>query len=361
MEEFDHEEIHKPQKLDLLTRLLTVWVLLAMALGTLIGALWPVVAQWLGKVTIAQISIPVAVFIWVMIFPMMLRVDFASLRVIIKNPTGLILTTLVNWLITPVSMFALALLFFKVFFSSTLSSEERDQFVAGAVMLGGSPCTAMVFVWSHLINGDPTYTLVQVAVNDLILLVAYAPIVVLLLDVSNISLPWDTVLLSVGLFVIIPFAMGFFARLILAHKYGQNWIEEVFLERIKLAPFIALLLTVFIIFIFQGETIIKRPLHILIALPPLTIQTYALFGLTYFLAWLLRIPHAIGAPAAFIAASNFFELAVAVALASFGPESPAVLVTIVGVLEEVPVMLSLVWIAKRTKPWYERQGKFCSC
>jgi ACR3 family arsenite transporter len=288
-----------------------------------------------------------------MIFPMMLQIDFASIRRVGERKNGLVVTTVVNWLIKPFTMFGIAWLFFNVVFKNLITPDLAQQYLAGAVLLGAAPCTAMVFVWSYLADGDPAYTLVQVAVNDLIMLVAFVPIVSFLLGVGGIPVPWDTMALSVVLFVVVPLVAGWLVRTRLIAAKGLAWFEKDFLPRLGPVTIIALLATLVIIFIFQGEIIVDNPLHILLIAVPLTIQTFLIFAIAYGWSWRWRIPHPIGAPAGFIGASNFFELAVAVAIALFGLKSAAALATVVGVLVEVPVMLSLVWIANRTRMRYE--------
>ncbi|MHB9002958.1 MAG: ACR3 family arsenite efflux transporter [Coriobacteriia bacterium] len=329
-------------------RYLTVWVILCIAAGTAIGNTWPRVATWLSRFTYAEISLPIAVLIWLMIFPMMLQIDFASIRRVGERKQGLVVTTVVNWLIKPFTMFGIAWLFFNVIFKDYITPELAQQYLAGAVLLGAAPCTAMVFVWSYLADGDPAYTLVQVAVNDLIMLVAFVPIVSLLLGIGGVPVPWDTMALSVVLFVVIPLFAGWLTRSRLIATKGMAWFESSFLPRFGPVTIIALLVTLVIIFIFQGEIIVSNPLHIALIAVPLVIQTYLIFAISYGWAYAWRIEHGIAAPAGFIGASNFFELAVAVAIALFGLTSAAALATVVGVLVEVPVMLSLVWIAKRT-------------
>ena len=340
------------KRLGVFERYLTLWVALCIGAGTLIGNTWPGVATTLSKFSYAQISIPVAVLIWLMIFPMMLQIDFASLRNVGARKNGLVVTTVVNWLIKPFTMFGIAWLFFNVIFKNQITPELAQQYLAGAVLLGAAPCTAMVFVWSYLADGDPAYTLVQVALNDLIMLVAFVPIVSLLLGVGGIPVPWDTMALSVVLFVVVPLLAGWVVRTRLIAARGLAWFEKDFLPRFGPVTIIALLATLVIIFIFQGEIIVDNPLHILLIAIPLTIQTFLIFAIAYGWAWRWRIPHPIGAPAGFIGASNFFELAVAVAIALFGLKSAAALATVVGVLVEVPVMLSLVWIANKTRERY---------
>ncbi|MDP3013176.1 MAG: ACR3 family arsenite efflux transporter [Candidatus Subteraquimicrobiales bacterium] len=337
--------------LSIFERYLTVWVALCMIAGTLIGYFWPATATILSKATYAQISIPVAVLIWAMIYPMMVQIDFSSILQAGKKPKGVVITTVSNWLVKPFTMFLFASLFLKVIFAPFISPSLAKQYLAGAIPLGAAPCTAMVFVWSYLVDGDPAYTLIQVAINDLIILFAYAPIVMFLLGISKMVVPYDTVILSVVLFVVIPLAGGWISRTYLLKHKGPVWFEEVFLKKLGNITIVSLLATLVIIFIFQGQTIIGNPLHILLIAIPLTIQTYFIFTFSYGWAWLWRVDFTIAASAGFIAASNFFELAVAVAIALFGLKSGAALATVVGVLEEVPIMLSLVWIAKKTKDW----------
>jgi len=343
------------RRLGLFERYLTLWVILCIVAGTLIGNKWPGVATWLSKFTYAQISIPVAVLIWLMIYPMMLQIDFASIKRVRQNSRGIVVTTVSNWLIKPFTMYAIASFFFFVVFKKWLPYDLANEYLAGAVLLGAAPCTAMVFVWSYLANGDPAYTLVQVAVNDLIILFAYAPIVMFLLGLTDITVPYDTVILSVVLFVVVPLVLGWISRVQLIRRKGLAWFEQTFLPALAPVTITALLLTLIIIFIFQGQTIVSNPLDILLIAIPLTIQTYLIFAIAYGWAWLWRLPHPIAAPAGFVAASNFFELAVAVAIACFGLTSGAALATVVGVLEEVPIMLTLVWIANHTVRWVQRR------
>lgn len=337
-------------------RYLSLWVALCILAGTFIGWRWPGTAGWLSRFTYAQISIPVAVLIWLMIYPMMLQIDFASLRRVGEKKQGLIVTTVSNWLIKPFTMYAIAWFFLNVVFSRWIPVDLAREYLAGAVLLGAAPCTAMVFVWSYLADGDPAYTLVQVALNDLIILIAYAPIVMFLLGLSKIVVPYDTVILSVVLFVVVPLVAGWFSRVRLIKRKGMAWFENTFLPALAPVTISALLATLVIIFVFQGQTIVANPLHILLIAVPLTIQTYLIFAIAYGWAWLWRLPHPIAAPAGFVAASNFFELAVAVAISLFGLASGAALATVVGVLEEVPIMLSLVWIANHTRSWIGRRN-----
>ncbi|MBE0475652.1 MAG: ACR3 family arsenite efflux transporter [Coriobacteriia bacterium] len=345
----------KAKRMSVFERYLSLWVALCIVAGTAIGYAWPGFADALSRLQYARISIPVAVLIWLMIYPMMLQIDFASLRRVGERKQGLIVTTVTNWLIKPFTMFAIAWFFMKVVFAPLIEGGLASEYIAGAVLLGAAPCTAMVFVWSYLADGDPVYTLVQVAVNDLILLAAYAPIVMFLLGLTEIVVPYDTVILSVVLFVVVPLVAGYFSRKQLIASKGMQWFEGRFLPALAPVTISALLLTLVLIFVFQGETIVANPLHILLIAVPLTIQTYLIFAVAYGWAWLWRLPHPIAAPAGFVGASNFFELAVAVAIALFGLTSGAALATVVGVLEEVPIMLSLVWIANRTRGWVGRR------
>jgi ACR3 family arsenite transporter len=341
------------KRMGVFERYLTLWVAACIATGTLIGNAWPGVSSWLSKFTYAEISLPVAVLIWLMIYPMMLQIDFASIRRVGEKRNGLVVTTVVNWLIKPFTMFGIAWLFFNVIFKDLITPELAQQYLAGAILLGAAPCTAMVFVWSYLCDGDPAYTLVQVAVNDLIMLVAFVPIVSFLLGVSGVPVPWETLALSVVLFVVVPLVAGWVTRHTLVRTHGVAWFKESFLPRFQPVTIIALLATLILIFIFQGQTIVENPLHILLIAIPLAIQTFLIFGIAYGWAYLWRIEHSVAAPAGFIGASNFFELAVAVAIALYGLTSGAALATVVGVLVEVPLMLSLVWIGKRTRPQVE--------
>ncbi len=333
-------------------RYLTVWVALCIVVGVLIGRFLPAVPETLEQWEYAQISIPVAILIWFMIYPMMVQIDFSSIVEAGKKPKGLGVTLVTNWLIKPFTMYFFAWLFIKVIFQNFIPAELGQEYVAGAVLLGAAPCTAMVFVWSYLTDGDPAYTLVQVSVNNIILLFAYAPIVMFLLGLSDIIVPWDTILLSVVLYIVIPLAGGYLSRKYLIKKKGIEWFEKVFLKKLSNLTIIGLLLTLILLFSFQGDTIVNNPFHIVLIAIPLTIQTFFIFTIAYTAAKLLKINHSIAAPAAMIGASNFFELAVATAIALFGLQSGAALATVVGVLVEVPVMLSLVAIANRTRHWF---------
>ncbi len=331
---------------------LTVWVTLCMLSGILIGKYIPSLPESLAKLEYANVSIPVAVLIWVMIYPMMMKVDFKSIQYIGKNPKGLFLTWMTNWLIKPFTMFGIAWFFLYVVFESLIPTGLAKEYLAGAVLLGAPPCTAMVFVWSHLVKGDPAYTVVQVATNDLIILIAFVPIVKFLLGVSEVFVPWDTLFLSVVLFVVVPLAAGMITRGYVLRQRGQEYFENTFLPKFGNITVIGLLLTLVIIFSFQGNVILNNPFHIGLIAVPLVIQTVLIFFIAYFGGKALKLPHAIAAPAALISASNFFELSVAVAIALFGTTSPVVLATIVGVLVEVPVMLALVGFANRTTKWF---------
>ena len=290
-----------------------------------------------------------------MIYPMMLKVDFQSIKDVGKNPKGLFVTWVTNWLIKPFTMFGIAWLFFFVIFKTLIPAELAKDYFAGAILLGAAPCTAMVFVWSHLTHGNPAYTVVQVATNDLIILVAFTPIVALLLGIGGVTIPWDTLLLSVALFVVIPLLGGILTRTAVVKKRGLDYFEKGFLPKFNNVTIIGLLLTLVIIFSFQGKVILENPLHIVLIAVPLIIQTFLIFFIAYGASRLLKLPHDIAAPAGMIGASNFFELAVAVAISLFGAKSPVALATIVGVLVEVPVMLTLVKIANRTTHWFPSQ------
>lgn len=337
----------------LFERYLSLWVALAIVAGVLIGQFAPTIPETLSRFEYAQVSIPVAILIWAMIFPMMLQIDFTSIKNVRRQPKGLVITTTVNWLIKPFTMFAIAWFFFMVVFEPFLATETASQYLAGAILLGAAPCTAMVFVWSYLTRGDAAYTLVQVAINDLIMLVAFAPIVVLLLGVSNIQVPWDTVILSVVLYIVIPLAAAVFVRQALIKQKGSEWFENVFMKRISRVTPIGLIATLVLLFAFQGDVIIANPLHILLIAIPLIIQTFLIFFIAYGWAKKWKVPHNVAAPAGMVGASNFFELAVAVAIALFGLQSGAALATVVGVLVEVPLMLALVRIANKTRHHFQ--------
>lgn len=338
--------------ISLFERYLTIWVALCMLAGILIGKFLPAIPEFLGKLEYANVSIPVAVLIWIMIYPMMMKVDFKSVKDIGNNPKGLFVTWITNWLIKPFSMFGIAWLFFYVIFKNLIPAELAKDYLTGAVLLGAAPCTAMVFVWSHLTKGNPAYTVVQVATNDLIILIAFVPIVKFLLGVNDVFVPWDTLFLSVALFVVIPLTAGALTRGHMLKRKGAEYFENTFLPKFGNLTIIGLLLTLVIIFSFQGNVILNNPLHIGLIAVPLVIQTVLIFFIAYLAAKALKLPHNIAAPAGMIGASNFFELSVAVAIALFGTTSPVALVTIVGVLVEVPIMLALVGFANRTTNWF---------
>ncbi len=333
---------------------LTVWVGLCMIAGVLIGRYIPAIPDFLGKFEYANVSMPIAILIWLMIWPMMMKVDFTSIKNVGKSPKGLYVTWVVNWLIKPFTMFGIASFFFYVVFRNLIPSELAQDYLAGAVLLGAAPCTAMVFVWSHLTRGNPAYTVVQVATNDLIILFAFVPIVVLLLGVGGIQVPWDTLFLSVGLFVVIPLVGGMLTRAHVIKTKGLDYLNNTFLPKFSNVTISGLLLTLVLIFSFQGQVILDNPLHIVLIAVPLVIQTYLIFFIAYLAGKKLCLAHEVAAPGGMIGASNFFELAVAVAISLFGVQSPVVLATIVGVLVEVPVMLSLVKFANRTQGWFPK-------
>ena len=328
---------------------LSVWVALCIGAGILLGHFsgerMDVLSQW----EFYKVNIPVAVLIWLMIYPMMLQIDFASIRDVGKKPKGIILTVVINWIIKPFTMAFFAWVFFTKLYGAWIDPGQSAEYIAGAIILGAAPCTAMVFVWSYLTDGDPNYTLVQVSVNDLIILIAFVPIVGLLVGITDIQIPYGTLISSVIIFVVVPLVAGWLSQLILVKKYGRDWFESRFLPRFKPVSIFALLATLILLFAFQGENIINNPWIILLVAVPLILQTYFIFFLAWFAGRRLELPFTICAPAAMIGASNFFELAVAVAISLFGLHSPAALVTVVGVLVEVPVMLSLVALANRWK------------
>lgn len=328
---------------------LTIWVALCIGAGILIGNFAGDSVTFLSKMEIYNVNIPVAILVWLMIYPMMLQIDFSSIKNVGKKPKGLILTLVVNWLIKPFTMAFFAWIFFTKIYAAFITPELAGEYIAGAILLGAAPCTAMVFVWSYLTDGDPNYTLVQVSVNDLIILVAFVPIVSLLLGITDVQVPYDTLVASVIVFVVVPLVAGYITNKRLIKKHGAEWFKKVFLPKLKPVSILALLLTLVLLFAFQGNTITENPLIILLVAVPLIIQTYFIFFITWFSGRKLKLPHAICSPSAMIGASNFFELAVAVAIALFGLQSPAALVTVVGVLVEVPIMLSLVKLANRWK------------
>lgn len=330
-------------------RYLSVWVALCIVAGIAIGKLLPIVPETLSQYEYYNVSLPIAILIWIMIFPMMLKIDFSSVVNAVKMPKGLTITLVINWLVKPFTMFGIAWLFFYVIFKAFIPADLAKDYLAGAVLLGAAPCTAMVFVWSHLTKGNPAYTLVQVAINDLIILIAFIPIVTLLLGVTGITIPWNTLILSVVLFVVIPLVLSIITRKAVIKAKGLAYFENVFLKKFSATTISGLLLTLVIIFSFQGDRILQSPFNILLIAVPLIIQTFFIFFVAYGWAKKWKLPHNIAAPASLIGASNFFELSVAVAIVLFGMDSGATLVTVVGVLVEVPVMLALVKIANRTR------------
>ena len=344
--------MEKKQGIGFFEKYLTVWVALCIIIGIAVGQWLPTIPQTLSKFEYANVSIPVAILIWLMIYPMMLKVDFQSVKNVGKRPKGIIVTCVTNWLIKPFTMFGIAYLFFYVVFKAFIPAGLAEEYLAGAVLLGAAPCTAMVFVWSYLTKGDAAYTLVQVAVNDLIILVAFAPIVAFLLGVGGVSIPWDTLLLSVGLFIVIPLAAGVITRIMVIRRKGVEYFNNIFIKKFNNYMVGGLLLTLIILFSFQGETILNNPLHILLIAVPLVLQTVLIFFVAYGWSKWWKLPHDVAAPAGMIGASNFFELAVAVAISLFGLQSGAALATVVGVLVEVPVMLMLVRIANNTRSWF---------
>ena len=331
---------------------LSIWVLLCMAIGVLVGVYLPGIPKLLSRFEYANVSVPVAILIWLMIYPMMLKIDFESIKQVGQNPRGLIVTWVTNWLIKPFTMYGIAAFFLYVVFGNVIPADMAKEYLAGAVLLGAAPCTAMVFVWSNLTKGNPAYTLVQVATNDLIILAAFVPIVAFLLGINDITIPWTTLFLSVVLFVVIPLTAGWLSRRIITKNRGLDYFENTFIAKFNNVTVIGLLLTLIIIFSFQGKTIVENPINILLIAVPLTIQTFLIFFIAYGWSKLWKLPHDVAAPAGMIGASNFFELSVAVAISLFGLQSGATLATVVGVLTEVPVMLTLVKIANNTKKWF---------
>jgi ACR3 family arsenite transporter len=331
----------------LFERFLSLWVALAIGAGVALGLLTPSAFRAVAQLEVARVNLVVAALIWLMIYPMMLKVEPSCLKDVGRKPKGLALTLVVNWLIKPFTMAALGVLFFKNVFASLVPAEDASHIIAGLILLGVAPCTAMVFVWSHLTDGDANYTLVQVSVNDLIMVFAFAPLVSLLLGVTDVAVPWDTLVLSVVLFIVIPLAAGVLTQRLLPKERLARLGQAL-----KPTSIIGLLLTVLLLFGFQAETIVARPLLVGLIAVPLLIQSYGIFAIAYGLARALKLPFDVAAPAAMIGTSNFFELAVAVAISLFGLSSSAALATVVGVLIEVPVMLSLVAFANRTKSWF---------
>ncbi|MEI0596121.1 ACR3 family arsenite efflux transporter [Brachyspira pilosicoli] len=339
----------KKENISFFQKYLTLWVFICMVIGVLISKFFPIIPDTLSKFEYANVSILIAILIWLMIYPMMMSVDFQSIKNVTKNPEGLFVTWIVNWLIKPFTMFFIASLFFYTILNQFIPKDLAKEYLVGAVLLGAAPCTAMVFVWSALTNGNPSYTVVQVATNDLIILVAFVPIVKFLLGISNVAVPWDTLFLSVVLFVLIPLTAGIITRVYVCSKKGIEYFSNIFIHKFDNITIIGLLLTLILLFSFQGNVILSNPIHIVLIAIPLILQTFLIFFISYIASYLLKLPHNIAAPAGMIGASNFFELAVAVAVSLFGVNSGAALATIVGVLVEVPVMLTLVKIANATK------------
>ena len=329
-------------------RFLSIWVFLCIVAGIVLANLLPGMFGFLASLEYASVNLLVALLIWAMVYPMMVAVDFRALGRVGERPRGLVITLVVNWLIKPFTMAALGVLFFNHVFAGLIDPADAGQYIAGLILLGAAPCTAMVFVWSQLTRGDPNYTLVQVSLNDVIMVFAFAPIVALLLGVTDLEVPWETLVLSVALYVVLPLAAGAITRARLMRQGGEAAVTA-FTARVKPASVLGLLLTVVLLFGFQGNVILENPFLILLLATPILIQSYGIFAIAYAWAWKWRVPHDAAAPCALIGTSNFFELAVAVAIGLFGLNSGAALVTVVGVLVEVPVMLSLVWFANRTR------------
>lgn len=344
----------KSEGINFFQKYLTIWVFICMVVGVIIGKLLPAIPNALGNLEISGISIPIAILIWIMIYPMMLKVDFQSIKQVGKNPKGLFIIWITNWLIKPFTMYGIASLFLFTVFKGFIAPELATQYLAGAVLLGAAPCTAMVFVWSTLTKGNPAYTVVQVATNDLIILIAFVPIVKFLLGVSNVSVPYGTLFFSVILFVVIPLVGGVLTRIVVVKNKGIEYFENTFVHKFDNATTVGLLLTLVLIFASQTEVILSNHLHIVLIAVPLTVQTVLIFFIAYSASKIFGMSHDIAAPAGMIGASNFFELAVAVAIALFGTTSPAALATTVGVLTEVPVMLALVKVANITRGWFKK-------
>ncbi|MCT7358773.1 ACR3 family arsenite efflux transporter [Thalassolituus pacificus] len=332
-------------------RFLTLWVGAGMVLGVVLGLLLPDLFASIAALEVARVNLVVAVLIWLMIYPMMIQIDFSAIKDVGKKPQGLLLTLVINWLIKPFSMALLGWLFFKVFFAGLVDAQTASEYIAGMILLGVAPCTAMVFVWSQLTKGDANYTLVQVSVNDLIMIFAFAPIAAFLLGVSDIQVPWQTLLFSVLLYVVLPLLAGVLTRQWLSSDHHSERLTH-FMSAIKPFSVLGLISTVVILFALQAQTIVAKPFDILLIAIPLMLQTYGIFFIAYFIARRMRLAHNIAAPACMIGTSNFFELAVAVAISLFGLHSGAALATVVGVLVEVPVMLSLVAFANKTRHWF---------
>jgi|TARA_B100001750_G_C15521262_1_gene611778 ACR3 family arsenite transporter len=336
------------EPLGIFEKYLTLWIGLSIGIGITAGYLFPDFFNQIAKLEISEVNIIVAIVIWLMIFPMMVNIDYSSIASIKNNPKGILVTLIVNWGLKPFSMALIGILFFEYIYSSWINPELAKQYLSGIILLGVAPCTAMVFIWSQMTNGDPYYTLVQVSINDLIMMVAFAPIAALLLDITEVFVPWSTLILSVALYVAIPLVLGYLVRKLLTNK-NNNFSVDTFSKNFKPLSIIGLLAIVVILFGFQGDVIVDKPILILLIAIPLIIQGYLVFVIAYGACYFLRVPHKIAAPASLIGTSNFFELAVAVAIGLFGVESGAALATVVGVLVEVPLMLTLVYAANRTR------------
>ncbi|MDJ0865574.1 MAG: ACR3 family arsenite efflux transporter [Myxococcota bacterium] len=350
-----------PKRLNVFERWLSLWVALCMVVGVALGKLFPGFTDAVRRLefgTDSQINVAIAVLLWLMIYPMMLRIDLASVLGVRRRPRGILVTLFVNWLVKPFSMALLGWLFFKQLFLPWIGPELANQYIAGVIILAAAPCTAMVFVWSYLTDGDPAYTLVQVSLNDLIMLVAFAPVVTLLVTgASDLTIPFEVLLYAVAIFIVIPLALGSLSRVLLLRRMGSAWFETRFLPAFAPVTTVALLATLVLIFAFQAENLTGRLLHVVLIAIPILIQVYFNSSLAYGLMKWLRVPHAVAAPGALIGASNFFELAVATAIALYGPESGAALATVVGVLVEVPVMLSVCAFCNRTRHWFPVVGE----
>ncbi|MFL2751775.1 MAG: ACR3 family arsenite efflux transporter [Dehalococcoidia bacterium] len=339
------------EPLGIFEKYLTLWIGLSIGIGITAGYLFPDFFNQIAKLEISEVNIIVAIVIWLMIFPMMVNIDYSSIASIKNNPKGILVTLIVNWGLKPFSMALIGILFFEYIYSSWIDPELAKQYLSGIILLGVAPCTAMVFIWSQMTNGDPYYTLVQVSINDLIMMVAFAPIAALLLDITEVFVPWSTLILSVALYVAIPLVLGYLVRKFLTAK-SNNFSVDTFSKNFKPFSIIGLLAIVVVLFGFQGDVIVDKPILILLIAIPLIIQGYLVFVVAYGACYFLRLPHKIAAPASLIGTSNFFELAVAVAIGLFGVESGAALATVVGVLVEVPLMLTLVYAANRTRPQF---------
>jgi ACR3 family arsenite transporter len=348
------------KKMNIFERYLTIWVAVCMVAGIVLGKVFPGITAALSAMEFAEgshVNVPIVVLIWLMIFPMMLKIDFSSILQVGKNPKGLFITLFVNWMVKPFSMFLLGMLFFKIIFARWITPEQADQFMAGAIILAAAPCTAMVFVWSYLTDGDPAYTLVQVAVNDLLMLVLFVPIVGLLLGVSGVPVNYQTLVLAVVLFVVLPLVVAYITRRTLITSYGVEWFNQRFIGFFQPITVVALLITLVTIFAFQAENITEKAFFVVLIAIPILIQVYFNSGLVYGLMRFFNVPHNVASPGALIGASNFFELAVATSIALYGPGSGAALATVVGVLVEVPVMLSVCNICNRTRYWFPASPK----